>query len=115
MTMMTLSFFKKMIFGELSAGTLMGPIGIAKVAGEVVQTGIIQFLTVLALMSLSLGIINLMPIPMLDGGMVLLNLIELIMGKPIPESLQVMGFQFGVLLIGGLFVFVTYNDLLRIF
>ena len=115
MTMMTLSFFKKMIFGELSAGTLMGPIGIAKVAGEVVQTGIIQFLTVLALMSLSLGIINLMPIPMLDGGMVLLNLIELIMGKPIPENLQVMGFQFGVLLIGGLFVFVTYNDLLRIF
>jgi len=115
MTMMTLSFFKKMIFGELSAGTLMGPIGIAKVAGEVVQTSMIQFLTVLALMSLSLGIINLMPIPMLDGGMVLLNLIELIMGKPIPENLQVMGFQFGVLLIGGLFVFVTYNDLLRIF
>ncbi len=115
MTLMTLSFFKKMIFGELSTGNLMGPIGIAKVAGEVVQTNINQFLTVLALMSLSLGIINLMPIPMLDGGMVLLNLIELIRGKPIPENVQVIGFHFGVLLIGGLFVLVTYNDVLRIF
>ena len=112
---MTMSFFKKMIFGELSTGNLMGPIGIAKVAGEVVQTSMIQFLTVLALMSLSLGIINLLPIPMLDGGMVLLNLIELIAGRPIPENVQVIGFQFGVFLIGGLFVLVTYNDLLRIF
>ena len=56
-----------------------------------------------------------MPIPMLDGGMVVLNLIELIWGKPIPEKIQVFGFQFGVILIGGLLVFVTYNDLLRIF
>ena len=115
MTLMTMSFFKKMIFGELSTGNLMGPIGIAKVAGEVVQTSMTQFLTVLALMSLSLGIINLLPIPMLDGGMVLLNLIELITGRPIPENVQVIGFQFGVFLIGGLFVLVTYNDLLRIF
>ena len=115
MSVMTLSFLKKMIFGELSTGNLMGPIGIAKVAGEVVQTSLTQFLTVLALMSLSLGIINLMPIPMLDGGMVVLNLIELILGKPVPEKIQVFGFQFGVILIGGLLVFVTYNDLLRIF
>ena len=115
MTLMTMSFFKKMIFGELSTGNLMGPIGIAKVAGEVFQTSVTQFLTVLALMSLSLGIINLLPIPMLDGGMVLLNLIELIMGKPIPDNIQVIGFQLGVFLIGGLFILVTYNDLLRIF
>ena len=115
MTVMTLSFFKKMLFGELSPGNLMGPIGIAKVAGEVVQTSLTQFLMVLALMSLSLGIINLMPIPMLDGGMVLLNVVELIMGKPVPESIQVVGFQLGIVLVGGLFVFVTYNDFLRIF
>ena len=115
MSVMTLSFLKKMIFGEVSTGNLMGPIGIAKVAGEVVQTSLSQFLVVMALMSLSLGIINLLPIPMLDGGMVVLNLIELMLGRPVPEGAQVLGFQVGVVLIGGLFLFVTYNDLIRIF
>ena len=52
---------------------------------------------------------------MLDGGMVVLNLIELILGRPVPEGAQVLGFQVGVVLIGGLFLFVTYNDLIRIF
>ena len=115
MSVMTLSFLKKMILGEVSTGNLMGPIGIAKVAGEVVQTSLSQFLVVMALMSLSLGIINLLPIPMLDGGMVVLNLIELMLGRPIPEGAQVVGFQVGVVLIGGLFLFVTYNDLIKIF
>ena len=115
MSAMTLSFLKKMVFGEVSTGNLMGPIGIAKVAGEVVQTSFNQFLVVMALMSLSLGIINLLPIPMLDGGMVVLNLIEMILGKPLPETAQVLGFQLGVVLISGLFLFVTYNDLIRIF
>ena len=115
MSVMTLSFLKKMIFGEVSTANLMGPIGIAKVAGEVVQTSFSQFLVVMALMSLSLGIINLLPIPMLDGGMVVLNLIELILGKPVPEGAQVFGFQLGLVLISGLFLFVTYNDLIRIF
>ena len=84
---MTLSFLKKMIF-EVSTGNLMGRSVLPGCRWWL--DSLSQFLVVMALMSLSLGIINLLPIPMLDGGMVVLNLIELMLGRPVPEGAQVL-------------------------
>jgi len=67
------------------------------------------------LMSISVGIMNLLPIPLLDGGHILFNSIEVVTGKPVPERVQVVGVQVGLALVGGLFVLATYNDILRIF
>jgi regulator of sigma E protease len=114
-TAMTLEFLKKMIFGQVSVRNLVGPVGIAQVAGQVVQSSWLQFVTVMALMSISVGIMNLLPIPLLDGGHILFNSIEVVTGKPVPERVQVVGVQIGLALVGGLFVLATYNDILRIF
>jgi regulator of sigma E protease len=114
-TVMTLEFLKKMIFGQVSVRNLVGPVGIAQIAGEVVQTGWFQFVSVMALMSISVGIMNLLPIPLLDGGHVMFSLIEVVIGRPVPERVQVVGVQVGLALVGGLFVVATYNDFLRIF
>jgi regulator of sigma E protease len=114
-TAMTLGFLKKMIFGQVSVRNLVGPVGIAQIAGEVVQVGWLQFISIMALMSISIGIMNLLPIPLLDGGHVVFNSVELVTGKPVPERVQVLGVQVGLALVGGLFILATYNDILRIF
>jgi len=114
-TGLTLMIVKKMIIGDVSVKNLNGPLSIAQVAGESVQYGWQQFFAILAFLSISLGVLNLLPIPILDGGHVVLSGVEWIRGEPVPERVQMLGIQIGVMFIGGLFILTTYNDVLRLF
>ena len=113
-TQFTLSSLKKLIFGQLSTKNLSGPITIAKVAGTSADAGWQSFLSLLALLSISLGVINLMPIPVLDGGHLLYYGIEAIKGSPVSERVQVIGLQVGMVLVLGIMGLALYNDILRL-
>ncbi|MFP6795450.1 MAG: RIP metalloprotease RseP [Pseudomonadales bacterium] len=113
-TALTLGLVKKMVLGLVSARNLSGPITIAKVAGDSAQAGWEEFFNVLALLSISLGVINLLPIPLLDGGHVLFYGIEIVIGKPVPTRVQTLGVQIGIVAVAGLIVLAFYNDLTRL-
>ncbi|XOV82062.1 MAG: RIP metalloprotease RseP [bacterium] len=114
-TVLILSVVKKMITGHVSVKNLSGPISIAQVAGDSAKYSWRSFVGILAFLSVSLGVFNLLPIPILDGGHVVMHTAELITGKPIPENIQVLGVQVGLFLVGTMVIFATYNDLLRLF
>jgi regulator of sigma E protease len=105
---------RKMITGDVSVATLGGPILIGKIAGESISRGLIAFLTTMAVLSVGLGIINILPVPVLDGGHLLLLGIEMVRGKPLTirqmEVVQQVGFSLIVLLM----VVVMKNDLSRL-
>jgi regulator of sigma E protease len=103
-----------MILGDLSVKNLSGPITIAKVADSSVSNGLVAFIGFLALLSVSLGVLNLLPIPMLDGGHILFYVIEALRGKPLPERVQLMALQFGMALLLSLMVIAFYNDISRL-
>ena len=105
---------KKMIVGLISVKNINGPITIAQVAGETASYGLNVYLGFLALLSISLGVMNLMPIPILDGGHILYNLIEIVTRRPVPEKVQSFGLQIGLLLISGIMVLAVYNDVTRL-
>lgn len=104
----------KLITGDVSVKNLSGPISIAQGAGNSAGHGIVYFLSFLALISINLGIINLLPLPVLDGGHLLYYLVELVTGKPVPEKVQEMGFKFGALALLGLMSIAIFNDLSRL-
>lgn len=110
-TYLTLAAIKKMFTGEMSVKNLSGPITIVKVAGSSFESGFVYFLKFLALFSVSLGILNLLPIPVLDGGHLLFYVIEWIRGRPIPEEIQGAALQLGVFLMIGVMLFAIMNDL----
>ncbi len=114
-TVLTLDIIKKMFMGLVSTKNLSGPITIAKLAGDTARTGLEPFLSFLALLSVSLGVINLFPIPVLDGGHILFYLIEIGLGRPLPERVQIWGLQIGVFLVASIMVLAFYNDLTRLF
>lgn len=105
----------KMISGSISADNLGGPIMIAQMAGEQAKAGMTNFAWFIALLSVNLGIINLFPIPVLDGGHLLFFAIEGITGKPVGEKLREKLIQFGAAVLVALMVFVFYNDIVRMF
>lgn len=109
-----LASIKKMIVGLISVKNINGPITIAQVAGETASYGLNVYLSFLALLSISLGVMNLMPIPILDGGHILYNLIEIVTRRPVPEKVQAFGLQIGLLLISGIMVLAVYNDVTRL-
>ncbi len=111
----TLALLKKMIFGQVSMANLSGPLTIAQVAGDSARVGWHYFLGILALLSVSLGVLNLLPIPILDGGHVVYASVEWATGKPVSERVQIVGFQFGMFLVGGLMALALFNDFARIF
>ena len=113
-TVSILVSIKKMFTGQVSTKNLSGPITIAQVAGITVEQGWQKFVQLLALLSLSLGVLNLMPIPMVDGGQILFFAAELVRGKPLPERVQVFAFQVGIVLVGGLMVLALSNDITRL-
>ncbi|MFK7914039.1 MAG: RIP metalloprotease RseP [Pseudomonadales bacterium] len=113
-TLLTLSLLKKMVFGQVSMKNLSGPITIAEVAGDSARMGLTYFLGVLALLSISLGVLNLLPIPILDGGHIMFAAAELVSGRPVPERIQLMGMQVGLFLVGGLMIMALYNDFTRL-
>ena len=114
-TVMTLDLMKKMVTGLVSARNLSGPITIAKVAGDSARSGWESFLRVLALLSISLGVLNLLPIPILDGGHVMFCLAEIVIRRPVPDRVQAWGMQIGIALVGCMMLLAFYNDLTRLF
>lgn len=114
MTLLTLDSLKKMLLGELSVKNLSGPITIAKVAGASAQSGLGDFLHFLAYLSISLGVLNLLPIPVLDGGHLLFYLVELVRGRPLSERVQTWGMQIGISLVIGVMLLALFNDLGRL-
>jgi regulator of sigma E protease len=111
---MTFGAVKKMVVGLISLDNLSGPITIARVANQSISTGVEEFLRFLALLSVSLGVLNLLPIPVLDGGHILFYLIEAVRGRPLSERSQVIGFKIGLSLVVMLMAVAFYNDIMRL-
>ncbi len=111
---LTLDSIWKMIEGVISVKNLSGPITIAKVAGASAASGFEPFISFLAYLSISLGVLNLLPIPVLDGGHLLYYGIELITGRPVSEKIQVIGFKLGMALLLSLMTLAIVNDFLRL-
>ena len=114
MSVLTLDSLRKMLFGELSVKNLSGPITIAKVAGASAQSGLGDFLNFLAYLSISLGVLNLLPIPVLDGGHLLFYLVEWVRGRPLSDRVQGWGVQIGISLVVGVMLLALVNDLGRL-
>ena len=103
-----------MLTGDVSIKNISGPVTIAQFAGETASLGLITFLGFLAIVSVSLGVLNLLPIPMLDGGHLLYYLIEVVKGSPVSEQFEAVGLKIGMAFIGALMVLALYNDLMRL-
>jgi regulator of sigma E protease len=114
-TALTLGLLKKMVTGDVSVKNLSGPITIAKVAGDSARSGWRFFLGVLALLSISLGVLNLLPIPILDGGHILFCSPKSYAADHVSERAQAVGTQIGLFLVGGLMILALYNDIARLF
>jgi regulator of sigma E protease len=110
----TLKSIKKMLQGLISPKNLSGPITIAKVATASAKSGLESYISFLALLSVSLGVLNLLPIPVLDGGHLLFYTIELLAGRPVPEKIQSVGYQLGLFMVLGIMVLALYNDFTRL-
>jgi regulator of sigma E protease len=105
--------------GQIIAGTrgtedLGGPIRIAKYSGQAAKTGVAGFIVFMAILSINLGLINLFPVPLLDGGHLLFYAIEAVRGRPLSEQAQEWGLRVGLALVGALMIFVTWNDIVHL-
>jgi len=112
---LTLKMIGRMATGSASVENLSGPIGIAKIAGESANMGIVAFLKFLAIISISLGVLNLLPIPMLDGGHLFFYLIEAIKGSPLSDNAMALGQQVGMAVLMGLMGLAIFLDIGRLF
>ncbi|MCP1335819.1 RIP metalloprotease RseP [Futiania mangrovi] len=110
----TLSYVGRMIAGTEATDQLGGPIRIAKMSGDVAQIGFLALLNLAAIISASIGLINLFPVPLLDGGHLLFYAFEAVRGKPLGERAQEMGFKIGLVLVLSLMVFATWNDFVQL-
>ena len=106
----TAAFLGDFFVGKGDVQQLSGPVKVAKVSGEVATLGVIALINLMALLSLNIGIFNLLPVPMLDGGHLLYYLIEAVRGRPLSMRVQEMGFRFGFALVLALMVFTLFND-----
>ncbi|MDH3386937.1 MAG: RIP metalloprotease RseP [Gammaproteobacteria bacterium] len=114
MTWLTLRVLGKLVTGEASVRNLSGPITIAHYAGISARIGLEPFLGFLAIISISLGVLNLLPVPMLDGGHLFYYLVEVFKGSPVSEQTEIIGQKIGILLLFCLMSIAIYNDLLRL-
>jgi regulator of sigma E protease len=110
----SLKMLGKMVVGEVSMKNLSGPITIADYAGQSAHMGLVAYLGFLALISISLGVLNLLPVPLLDGGHLLYYVAELLKGSPVSEQAWEIGQKIGIALLGTLMVFALYNDINRL-
>lgn len=115
MSWLTVKLLARMVTGDVSVRNISGPINIAQYAGWSAASGLISFLSFLAIVSISLGVINLMPVPILDGGHLLYHLAELVRGKPVPEWTEAVGQRIGLGMLAMLMGLAFYNDLARLF
>ena len=113
MSKLTIRVIWKMIVGEASLSNISGPVTIAKYAGVTAEIGLTTFIGFLAIISVSLGVLNLLPIPMLDGGHLFYYLIEAIKGSPVSEAFELRAQQVGIAILGALMFIAFYNDFQR--
>jgi regulator of sigma E protease len=114
MSALTVTMVGRMVLGQVSVKNISGPINIAQAAGFTAAAGMIAFLSFLAIVSISLGIINLLPIPLLDGGQIVYQVVEIAKGSPVSDRAQIIGQQVGILLLLMLMTFAFYNDIVRL-
>ena len=107
----SLKYIGAMIFGKADTSQLGGPIRIAKISGQVAEFGVLAFISMMAYISISLGLVNLFPIPMLDGGHLMFYAFEKILGRPLSQKTQEGFFRIGLFLLISLMFFTTFNDL----
>jgi regulator of sigma E protease len=115
MTAFSVAIVARMVTGDVSLRNMSGPLSIADIAGDAADAGLAYFLSVLAMVSISLGIINLLPIPVLDGGNIVYQLAEGIKGSPLSERAMLIGQQIGIFFLIALMGFAFYNDVARMF
>ena len=104
----------KLVQRVIPADQVGGPIMIAQMVGQQAEQGLVGLLGLAALISINLGVLNLLPVPVLDGGQILFFLLEIIFRRPVPQVIQTWGMRFGVVLLAMLMIFATYNDIMRI-
>ena len=114
MTTLTVQMLVKLITGQAALSNISGPVTIAQFAGQSASIGLDHYLNFIAIISISLGILNLLPIPILDGGHLLFFAIEWVKGSPLSEGKQIIGQQIGIVLLGGLMGLAIYNDIWRL-
>jgi regulator of sigma E protease len=105
----------ELITGQRSIKELSGPVKIAQYSGKSMSAGLMMVLWFMAMISINLGVANLLPIPVLDGGHLFFYIIEVIIGKPLPQKVQIVSFQFGFAILITLMIFTTYNDINNLF
>jgi regulator of sigma E protease len=110
-TVQTVQGLAQMLSGSRNADELSGPLGIAQLSGQVASLGFASLVSFIAVLSVNLGLINLFPIPILDGGHLVFYVLEALRGRPVPPRVQELGFRAGFAVLAGLFVFATWNDL----
>ncbi len=115
MSLLTLQMLWKMLVGQASLENLSGPLSIASYAGQSAQIGLVPFLSFLAIVSVSLGVLNLLPVPVLDGGHLMYYVVEFFKGSPVSEQTQLLGQKIGIVLLIGLMFLALYNDIHRLF
>jgi regulator of sigma E protease len=111
----TMSYLGGVIVGRESADQLGGPIRIAQVSGQVATVGMVALVHLTAVLSVSIGLLNLFPVPLLDGGHLLFYAVEAIRGKPLSERVQELGFRVGLAIVLMLMIFATFNDITHLF
>ncbi|MCA1851349.1 MAG: RIP metalloprotease RseP, partial [Beggiatoa sp.] len=109
----TLKVFGKMLAGQASVQNLSGPLSIAQFAGQSASLGVVPFLQFLGIVSVSLAVLNLLPIPLLDGGHLLYYLIEFVSRRPVSIAMQQVAQQVGMVILAGLMIIAIYNDIVR--
>jgi regulator of sigma E protease len=114
-TAFTVNMLGRMVTGDVSIKNISGPINIAQIAGESVERGWRYFVGILAVISISLGVLNLLPVPVLDGGQIVYQVVEALKGGPMTERAQILGQQVGILALLLLMSFAFYNDIARLF
>lgn len=110
----TFTYVGRVFSGHESGDQISGPIGIAKMSGDVARLNPFALITLIATLSVGIGLVNLFPVPMLDGGHLLFYAIEAVRGRPLGDRAQEFGFRVGLALVFGLFLFATWNDLQRL-
>jgi regulator of sigma E protease len=114
MSALTLQMLYRMVLGDVSVKNVTGPIQIAQFAGYTASVGLVSFLSFIAIMSVSLAVLNLLPVPVLDGGHLLYYAVEVVKGSPLSERAQAVGQQLGLTVLFALMGLAFYNDILRL-
>ena len=100
--------------GQANMKNISGPLSIAEFSGKSLSMGFVYFAYLLAILSISLGVLNLLPIPVLDGGHLVYYILEMLTGRPVSEKVQLVAQQFGILILFGIMIIAFYNDFARL-